>query len=104
MKARITYRKKCIKKHKRTSFIAAVVVVLSIGLAVGSYRGHIQKENEKKMQEIAQELQEEKEQEQTIDVDLSLLQEKLEQMTEAVDGTWSILFKRSKNGYFIFYQ
>lgn len=57
MKARITYRKKCIKKHNRTSFIAAVVVVLSIGLAVGSYRGHIQKENEKKIQEIAQELQ-----------------------------------------------
>lgn len=96
MKARITYRKKCIKKHKRTSFIAAVVVVLSIGLAVGSYRGHIQKENEKKIQEIAQELQEEKEQEQTIDVDLSLLQEKLEQMTEAVDGTWSIYLKDLK--------
>lgn len=93
MKTKITYRKKYIKTYKKLFFAAAVFFVLGIGAVVGRYQGHIQKENEKKMQEIAQEMQEEKEQEQTIDVDLSLLQEKLEQMTEAVDGTWSIYLK-----------
>lgn len=102
MKTRTEYRKKYRKRHnnKQRKFrkicVLAAAVALGIGVAIGGYWGHIQKENEKRLQAAAEELkkeQEQQEQEETTEIDLSLLQEKLEQMVESQDGTWSIYVK-----------